>query len=168
MNDPHGPKKSKAGWVKYALILSLGANLVIVGVVGGAFLRGGAPEPVRLEREIGALGLRMYYRALPDDHQLAIRKSVNARRDDFRQERQTMRTHTRALAAALEAEPFDPTALKHVLQTHAAAVGNLVTAGQDILLDQLLEMDEAERKKLAKKLRRAGNRPAAEGVRRQN
>jgi len=153
-NTPSRP----ARWVKPLLVVSLAVNLIVAGLIGGAMLRGGPPEQMHPDRSVSALGLRLYLRALPADQRRQIAKDARARRGEFKLGPKLIRAHMRALAAAVEAEPFDPETLRVVLSAQSASVAGNMAIGQDILIDRIAAMTEAERKEFAAALRKPPRR----------
>jgi uncharacterized membrane protein len=141
-------------WIKVAFVLSLGLNVLILGLVGGVFLRGGPPEHVRVERDISALGLRVYFRALDEKGREEIRANVQQRKENIKAGRGVFREHLKALAGALTAEPYDHAAVAEVLSLQAGVVSNNIGVGQKVLLNQIENMTPAERKAFASGLRK--------------
>jgi uncharacterized membrane protein len=141
-------------WVKVVFVLSLGFNILVLGLVGGAFLRGGPPEHVRVERDISALGLRVYFRALNAAGREEIRADVQQSRDQIKAGRGVFRAHLKALADALTATPYDPAAVATELSKQANVVSENIGIGQQVLLAQIERMTEDERRDFAKALRK--------------
>ncbi len=139
-------------WVRYALVASLGVNILVAGVVGGAILRAGPPERFRPGKDIAAFGLRPYARALDEGGRKSLREAVRAGRGDFHAGRQAMRTHMRDLAAALRADPYDEAAIEAELAKQARNVSANVAFGQRLLLTQIREMSDDARRALATRL----------------
>ena len=139
-------------WVRSALIASLGVNILIAGMVGGAVLRGGPPDGYHPAREVAVFGLRPYARALDKDGRKALRKALRAGRGDFSAGHKAMSAHLAALADALKADPFDASAVEAELARQAKSVFANVAFGQKLLLDQIRGMSDERRHALAEKL----------------
>ena len=87
-------------WLKWALVASLGLNLVFAGLVAGAVFRGPPPPPMP--------GLWHYARALPEPYRRDLGRALRDSRDDWIGPREALRAQQAAMAAALTAEPFEP------------------------------------------------------------
>lgn len=152
-------EKPKRGWVIYALIGSLGVNLLVVGLVAGVLLRDVVPMRGRPDRAISALGLRAYFRALDRTDRTALRAVLRADRGQFHAGSRTFRAHLRALSKALMAEPYDAKAVAAVLQVQAKNLSEDVAFGQKLLLERIAAMSPKARKLFAARLlERRGNR----------
>jgi uncharacterized membrane protein len=140
--------------VKVVFVLSLGLNILVIGLVGGAVLRGGPPEHVRVERDISALGLRVYFRALNPAGRDQIRADLQQNRSQIKAGRGLFRAHLKSLAEALTATPYDPATVAAVLSQQANVVSENIGVGQQVLLAQIERMTEQERQDFAKALRK--------------
>jgi len=133
-------------WVRFVLAVSLALNLLVIGAIGGAFMRFGGPPGAMNERmSIG----RALYGALPKEDRRALRAT---RRQSV--DRGTMR-QTRIwpeLDAALRADPFVPATVETLLLQHAAALDKRQSAMRAGWLTILSEMTEAERVAYADRL----------------
>ncbi len=93
-----------------ALVVSLGLNLFLVGIVAG---RGFGPRgdfdwqltPAKLK-----LGVERVLRALPADDAKLMRSLFEAQRPDIAQRFEALQDARKAVGAALKAEPFDAAA----------------------------------------------------------
>lgn len=143
---------AKRGWVKYLLILSLGLNLLFVGLSAGAMLRRHPHQQFDGGRAISALGLRFYYRALDDGAKSALDAAIDGNRSRIRAGRDNYRAHLALLAEAIRAEPYDRTAVQAVLDAQAAAITGNIALGQELLLDRISAMPPKARQALADRL----------------
>jgi len=159
MNDVVDTPTPKRGWMKSILIVSLGLNLAVVGLVGGMMLRGGPEERFRAERDVGALGLRLYYRALDDGNRAALNGAIRANHGQFRTGRNTIRVHLLTLADALSADPYEPSAVVAELHKHGGIVSGNISLGQRLLMEQINAMSVDERKALSERLKSPRRRP---------
>ncbi len=135
-------------WLKWALVASLGLNLVGLGAIGGALLKGPPPPPVP------GIALWHYARALPDPYRHDLGKALRESRGDWIGPREALRGQQAALAAALTAEPFDPAAVAGVLKTQSSVTDDLTSRGTDMLLAQIGRMSPQERAAYAAALAR--------------
>jgi uncharacterized membrane protein len=149
------PAPRRRRWMTVALVVSLGVNLMVAGLVGGAILRDGPRERDPFYRDVSALGLRFYYRALPDQARDDLRHRVGERRGDFRAGREALAKHMNAMADAVGAEPFDPARLAGVLADQGRTVAGNMATGQALLVATISAMTPDERTAMAEALRRA-------------
>jgi uncharacterized membrane protein len=131
-------------WLKWALVASLGLNLVFAGLVGAAFFRGPPPPPVP--------GLSHYARALPDPYRGDLGRALRESRRDWVGPRDALRGQKTAMAAALTADPFDPDAVAEVLAAETELIGELSARGRAILLQEISRMSPADRAAYAEAL----------------
>ncbi len=158
MADETKAPVAKTRWVKYLLILSLGLNLAVVGLVGGHILRGAPDRPARPDHEIGALGLRLYYHALDEDHRQALNAAVKDRRGQFHAGRAALQAHRLALAETLEAVPFDASAVQQILAQQGEYVRGNVKVGHDLLIERIVAMSPEARAAMAARLKSGDKR----------
>ncbi len=167
-DDNHQTERRKLRWKEVVLVISLGLNILIIGLIAGAFLREGKPAGFRADRNIAALGLRPYYRALDKKDRVELRKSARAQQGGFRNGANAMRAALFALADSLEAEPLDLDAVKAELTLQADAIAGNISFGHKLLLEQIAGMTREERKHMANKLRRPPRQSGAKKLLRPN
>jgi len=138
--------------LKLALVLSLAANLLVVGLVAGAGLSrlhghdyhhppGG--EPV----DYGP-----YARALSPAGRDKLRAAFRDRRPEFRANREALRAGFGELLAALRATPYDPARAAAVLEAQQGRVEAQTALVRGLLLDHLASLSDAERAAFADRL----------------
>ena len=135
--------------MRYLLIGSLALNLLVLGIIGGAVIRGpggfGGPRGVDL-----ALGPIVEALA-PDDRQ-AIRTQLRAN-DMLRQHpRQDREALVVALQVALRAETYDPAAIEEALSLQRDRLVAVQTAGQQALVARITLMSPEARLAFADRL----------------
>jgi uncharacterized membrane protein len=130
--------------LKWALLASLGLNLVFVGLLAGAVFRGPPPPPMP--------GLWHYARALPEPHRRELGRALRESRRDWIGPREALRGQKAAMAAALTAEPFDANAVAAVLASETRLVGDLSARGRELLLEEIARMSPADRAAYAEAL----------------
>ena len=145
--------KSKSPvWMRVVLIASLALNLAIVGVVGGAFLRG--PEG-REDRSVSpGREFRMLAGSLPQAHQDALRKAARAEWRDIRTHRETIKKQRAVLIEALRSDTFDIATFADAMKAQQATWAELGTRGMDMLVDRVRSMTPEERAGFADNLER--------------
>jgi uncharacterized membrane protein len=92
----------RASWKKWMLVASLALNVLIFGVVLGAFVRGGAPGGRGAPQNL--LG---YVTSLPADRRQDLMKRSAPLRPELKALRQQARAANRDRLAAFTTEPFD-------------------------------------------------------------
>lgn len=137
--------------LKWALLASLGLNLVFVGLLAGAVFRGPPPPPMP--------GLWHYARALPEPYRRDLGRVLRDSRPDWSGPRQALRAQQEAMAAALTAEPFDPEAVGELLKQRTRVSEDLAARGAEMLVTQITRMSTAERAAYAESLRDAPHGP---------
>lgn len=142
---PKAPKQRR--WMMPVLILSVAINLLVAGIVAGAFLspdgpRKGSSQDQRAIR--GVLG-EPFFRALPTDERRAMLRDVIGNRDKFREGRDVLRERVGQFLAALRAETFDRAEAERLLGEQRNAASRRQDLGEKLLLDRLEAMTQAER-----------------------
>jgi uncharacterized membrane protein len=132
-------------WTTWALVASLALNLALVGLIGGALLKGG-PEPAP------GITLWHYARALPDPYRRDLGQALRASRRDWIGPREALRGQRTALASALTAEPFQPSEVVEVLRHERQLTGELAERGTELLLAQIGRMSPEDRAAYAQAL----------------
>lgn len=150
------PVTRTALWVKVLLALSLGLNLLIVGIVLGALGRGGLGGD-RLEGA-RALGPLPFVAALEPRDRRALGRALRDQAEPLRQNREMLRARFEALLEALRAETFDRRAVEALIAEQRDLAVSRQRIGERILLDHLGSLSHGERllyaDRLDKSLRR--------------
>jgi uncharacterized membrane protein len=138
---------------RIAFYASLAVNLLFLGVVGGAILKG---PPPRMGG--GDPGLGAYAEALDDEDRKALRMAFRSRESSVRSVRLAITEHQNAVIAALRARPFQPEALDMTLQRQHATIAEQIAIGQQMLRDRLVAMTDDQRAAFADRLERSQKR----------
>jgi uncharacterized membrane protein len=157
MSEPKDREMVSSGrraprWMVIALVISVAANLLVVGVFIGASIGRDRDDGRRLAREVARLP---FVAALePADR----REVIGAMRRDgggLREPREALRTRFEAFLAELRKDEFDRAAVARLLaeQRGAAAAGQ--AAGEAILLDHMAGMSAEARRAYADRLDRS-------------
>lgn len=137
---------SRRRWLPWALVASLGVNLVVAGIVAGAFLYG---PPDRPPREGGwAIA-----HDLPEPFRGEMLREMRHESDKWIGKRRQLHGQREALAEALEAEPFRVERIESILADSRATLDELAGRSAAMLIDQVRRMDPDDRADYAKKLR---------------
>ncbi|MEL6960180.1 MAG: periplasmic heavy metal sensor [Pseudomonadota bacterium] len=149
MSDlPNRPTKKISGLTRAVLIVSLGLNLVIVGVIVGALATGGFGKGrPGIDLSVGPIS-----RALSDEDRAAMRETIRAIGPFNRDTRAQMRADMIEIAAILRAESYDRSALEAVLRRQAERLQGGQAAIVTALLDRVEQMGPADRTAFADRI----------------
>jgi uncharacterized membrane protein len=146
--DP-GPDRRPRRWTRILLVISLGFNLVILGLAGGhelsRVLHGPRP-PVR------ELGFGPFTEALSPQDRHAMLRDFLRQAKGFAAQRREMRSDFRSLIRALKAEPYDPATFAAVMARQRARTDHWLTLGQKLLQDRIAAMSPQQRAAFADRL----------------
>lgn len=137
-------------WMRILLVVSLAVNLAVVGVLAGWALRHTGDHrhhPSRLDMAGGPLT-----RALSDADRREIGQRMRQVWRETRAGRPDMGTGFDALVSDLRAVPFDPAQVARRLQQHREGFATRFAMGQEVLLDHLAAMSDADRAAYADRL----------------
>ena len=147
--------------LKICLVVSLAANLLVLGAVGG-FFGSGRHKDVRLDslstrheaRPRGpATSLGPLVRAMEREDRRDLGRMIQkAQGRDRRMDRDLRAQMTAVLADALRTEPFEPRAVLAVLQDEAMMIEERQVIARQALLDKLASMTPKAREQLAQAL----------------
>lgn len=141
------PAPSRRRRTRWALIASLGLNLVAAGVIGGAILKGPPPPDPGPGPALWPVA-----RALPDPYRHNLGEALRSTRKDWSGPREAMDSLSRKMAAALQAEPFDPAAVRTLLVGQLDVANRLGLQGTDLLMAQIARMSPDDRRAYAAEL----------------
>ena len=148
---------------RWVLPLSLTANLLVVGLIGGAALRhafedgGGGPMAVR------DLAFGPFTAALSRDDRVALRQSFQSRAGELRDLRPAGRAEFDALLAALRAVPFDLNVVKAEMARQRDRMAERLGLGQDLMVERIAVMTDGERADFADRVEGALRHGAEDG-----
>ena len=139
--------------LKLVLVLSLGINLAIGGLALGVW----AFDKPRRPLSPDAVAFLSF--ALPKEHRDALREQLVSRRGELRANRAALGDLRRQMIHALQAEPFDITAVEGILQRqreHFLALGELAHSA---LLERIALLTPEERGIYVQSLKKQARRP---------
>ena len=139
-----------ARWVKIVLAISLTLNLIVIGLAGGAAIKGRELRDARPDPN----SMSIVTRALPLRYQANVRREIRDRFDVVRASRETMQALRQELAMALTADPFDIELVEDIFSRQHTIMMGLAGAGQDIVIEQIETMDADDRARYAENLLR--------------
>jgi uncharacterized membrane protein len=129
--------------MRWALGLSLGVNLLVVGLVAGAAYRSDGP------RDGAGMGLRNYgtpyIMALPQDLRREIFEDLRQNKRDRSVTRAARRAQYDEALAALRADPFDQERLLAILDAQREATLGVLQAAQTAWISRIAAMDSEAR-----------------------
>lgn len=148
-------------WMVLALTISVGANLLLGGLVVGAALRDAASDRRKgfTERVLSEL---------PEARRAEAREILSASAEGWPERRARMAAASAEISAALSAEPFDPDALRRamdarldVMRGHFADRGErLVKVAEMLGAEERARLAEAMAARSARRLERIDRRLA--------
>ena len=156
--------KAKMGWARILLFASLALNLLVVGLVAGAWLRHDRREmPEARQMPLRDLGYGPYGQALSKSHRHELEKALAGRSRDLRQNRDEVRAQFQTLLDALRTTPFDSETVLTVISNQQNKLFERQEIGRRLLIERIEAMTAEERSEFAdrleKTLRRGGGRP---------
>ena len=157
---PTAPLAPKRRLMRYLLIGSLALNLLVLGIVGGAVIRGpgGFGGPRGFDLALGPI-----VEALAPEDRQAIRDQLRSN-DMLRQHpRQDREALAKALQAALRMDPYDPAAVEAALSVQRDRLFAVQTAGQQALVARITLMSPQARLAFADRLQEAIGRGHGNG-----
>ncbi len=140
----------KRNWMKYLLIISLGANLVIAGLIIGAKVSGHGP----MKGPHMNFGMRGFVSALPEGKRSEVRDYFKKNRSKMRAGGDAMRKTRVEIQNILAAQPFDPEALNAAFTQQRSRVTSVTQDAQAALIKIITDMTDAERAEFAENLKK--------------
>ena len=147
--DPKSKPARSLPWVRILLVGSLAVNLGVAGMIGGKILRdgyGGPPAPVR------DLGFGPFSDALSSEDRDALRAAFIAKTPELRASRRERRAEFADILGTLRAEPFEPAALRAVLDRQNSRTTDMLAVGQALIFDRIAAMTPEARRAYADRL----------------
>ena len=129
--------------LRWALGLSLGVNLLVLGLVAGAVYRFDGPHggAMRHMRDYGT----PYVMALPEERRRAVFADARKGREDKSVSRAARRALYKEALTTIRAEPFDPAEARRVLDLQRDATLTVQQTVQNAWLAELAQMSAPER-----------------------
>lgn len=147
---PVQPAPRSGRGLRWALVISLGLNLAVAGVVAGAMLRHQGMGPRGdLVRD---LQFGRFTDAMEPDQRAALRAEFVARAPEMRQARRQMRLEMAEVLASLRAEPFAPTHFAALMDKHGKRMATRMALGQTLMTEFVAGLDPAARRDFAARL----------------
>ncbi|MDQ7249016.1 periplasmic heavy metal sensor [Dongia sedimenti] len=139
-----------AKWLIGVAAVSLCINLFLVGLMAGHWIygpgflgRGGPDGPRR--------GIEAMIAGVPEDLRPMIKQKFDAAKPQFQAQREQIRTVRDKLAAAAEADPFDPAAFDQAFGEFQQAMDGMGAIAHQTIREILPQIPAAQRKQLVEK-----------------
>ncbi len=134
--------KPKKPWMKILLVISLGLNLAVVGLVIGAKISGYGHGSLS---HSGSTGMRVLMHALPDSKRADVRKYFHKNRNKIRANGDVMRASLDNIGTAISAQPFDTDALNAAFGDQRAQITTITQNAQQAFVSIIASMTDEER-----------------------
>lgn len=144
------PQNASPRWVRVALVLSLGLNLAVLGIVIGAVMSGMGPRAH--SAMVRDLGFGAFTDALAPEDRSAMRAAFLGQPREIYLSRREMRAEFEELLSLLRAEPFDQVALTEALTRQNARSRARLVLGQNLLTERIAVMTPEARRGFADRL----------------
>ena len=141
---------SGAKWLIGVAVVSLCVNLFLVGLMAGhwiygpGFMRPGGPDGPRR-------GIEALIAGVPEDLRPMVKQKFEAAKPQFQAQREQIKTARDALAAAAEADPFDPAAFDKAFGEFQQAMSGMGTIAHQTIREILPQIPAEQRKQLVDK-----------------
>jgi|GEM_PF-1806422 len=150
MSVAEKPEKKRGSAGRILLIISLAANLFLLGLLAGGWasgfrIRGPMAANFMQPNLTANLPIRQLARQLPDATRLKLHDALVSKRKQNRTITHDLRQSRRAVFQALEAEPFDVGRLGQAFTAYRQADLEHRELSHQVLLDFLDSLDEQER-----------------------
>ena len=142
----------KSKWWTALLVVSLMANLLIAGAIGGRFARGhefGQPKGSNFVQLIP----RKFLDDLDGPRRRELMTMLRDNRDEFKQMRVSANAAALELAAALENPNYDSAAVQSVIEKFSTGRESLAAKGSAVVIEIIAKLSAEERKNLAAAIR---------------
>lgn len=152
-SSPDQTKKPRS-WLKAVLVVSVSLNLLILGFVLGAIVRGYDGND-RRDNAVRELGRSPFVAALEPDTRVRLAQRMREQGTDRGASREVMRAKFEEVLDALRSDNFDRAELERLLAEQRGFVTSRVNLAESALLDALEGMSVDERKSYANRLDRS-------------
>jgi uncharacterized membrane protein len=139
-------------WMRLALALSLGLNLVVAGVVAGAWFR---TQPERAVIAFTPFGLRYAIRTLPGDDQALFREASRDLSETIRPLRAAIAEDRGQMIVLLRAETFDAAGMLAILKRQNERMTEATRLASEKIVATLAVLPADARNRFADALSRA-------------
>lgn len=138
-------------WLKLALIASVALNLLFIGAGVTRYFMPGGPERMAMSSQM-QLFPRKFFSELERPRRTELLRVFRGYDPAFRAGRAAARDQIKALAAALDAEPYDAAKVQAAVEGFTARSESLAASGGEAALTLIGKLNADERKLLARHL----------------
>ena len=139
--------------VKTALFISIAANLLLAGVIGGAVISNARHERAAATQAVArAPNLRAVLEAVPAERRQQVRAKVVATWREGRPARIAAREARAEVYRLANEEAYDPAAVKAAFERVRAADAKVAEQLQNTIADALADLSVAERRAVLREL----------------
>lgn len=142
----------KSKWWTALLVLSLMANLLIAGAIGGRFARGHEFGQSKGSNFVQLIP-RKFLDELDGPRRRELMGMLRDNRDGFKQMRASANAAALELAAALENPNYDSAAVEAVIEKFSTGRESLAAKGSGVVTEIIAKLTASERKSLAAAIR---------------
>lgn len=141
--------RSGAKWLIGVAVVSLCVNLFLVGLMAGHWIYGpgfgpGGPDGPRR-------GFEAMIAGVPEDLRPLIKKKFDEAKPQFQAQREKIHAARDKVAAAAEADPFDPAAFDQAFREFQEAMGGMGAIAHQTIREILPQIPAEQRKQLVEK-----------------
>ena len=155
------PASGAPPWMKVLLAVSLAINLGVLGLVGGAALRGAGD---RGRPDVRDIGFGPFTEALSPQDRQELRRAFLRDGGNPRAMRQMMRSQVGTLLQVLRSEPLQEADLRAVFSQFQQRWQERLDLGQRLLADRIIAMSPDDRARFADRLEEVMARGGKRGV----
>ena len=156
---PRGPSSGPRRWERILLVVSLGLNLLIAGVVVGGIATHERRPP---KSPVGSVSIGPLTYGFNKEDLEALRRAVEEQGPALRDMRGALEADISRLVSTLRAEPWDQAAAGKVLADMRGRFEARGVLGERLILERIGAMSVQERLAVADRLERRGKRHGGE------
>ncbi|GAA3853592.1 periplasmic heavy metal sensor [Celeribacter arenosi] len=160
MSQSDGQKpKARFHWARVVLVVSLAANLAVVGLVAGVALRADSWVDRSRSLQVRDVGFGPYVGAMEGEDRRALGREFFREAGGAREARARAQGQFEELMVALRQEPFDAARVEALLLSQQERLAEGQRIGTRLLVAQLAQMESDERLEYADRLDKILTRP---------
>ncbi|WP_114285739.1 periplasmic heavy metal sensor [Candidatus Halocynthiibacter alkanivorans] len=150
---PETTAKKKFRWSRVVLVLSLGLNLAVAGLVVGSVVRSdGFGRPPHQAMQARDLGFGPFVAALKPKDRRSIGREFALKSGPSREGMRETRARFEAMLAALKAEPYEQTVVSQLFEAMEQDRSGRLLAAKEAMLGKIESMSAQERQDYAARL----------------
>ena len=142
----------KSKWWTALLVVSLMANLLIAGAIGGRFAGGHGMSDGKGSNFVQLIPRKFLY-DLDGPRRRELMEMLRNNRDEFKQMRVSANAAALELATALENPNYDSAAVQSVIEKFSTGRESLAAKGSAVVIEIIAKLTPEERKNLAAAIR---------------